>query len=869
MEQVATLVGCSIIATLILPIINIVYLLTISNRQQEEANRSATQFRTIESLLREQNQLLTELLRKAAFLSSSSVQETLEPLTPEPQKAEIPKEKPHEAQTIQTEILSALPVEPPPEIPPVPTVVIRPVEIPKRPRHRPHRPYESAASSAVNLHKPRVEEEVRPPLPPRELSTFERAAGDILAKIWNWMVVGEEHRPAGVSMEFAVASTWLLRLGVLILVMGMGFFLKYSIDNDWIGPLGQVGLTVLVGVGLVAFGTNLLGKLFHPFGLGLIGAGFATLYLAAYAAHGFYRLIPIEAAFAWMVFITISIGVLAVRSDGLIIAILAILGGYGTPLMLSTTEVNFLGLFSYQLLLGCGVLGISYYKKWHLLDYLSFACNYSLFFMAMSRYDNKHFWEVMPFLTAFFVLFSTMVFLFNIVNRLKSNLLDALALLINAGVYFSVSYRLISNLYDYQWVATVSLGLAAFYVIHIWYCLIYRVLDRELLLCFIGLASFFLAVTMPLVLSPEWITVSWSIQALVMFWIAGKLQSKFMRMLSFVVYMIVIGRFGLVDIQKQYGSVIGEIAMMDYLVLMGKRIVLFGIPIGSLAGAFYLMRSSGDREVRVVDERNDIPEWIKESSALWLLGFSAFAMIFIFLNLEVNRTLGFFFDPLRLPALTLLWLIGCALLLFSFLILRHITILYLMCLFILTIILKIAFIDLPYWNPNQLYVYTKPYTLLEASMRLVDFGAMIGFLVAAFLLIPQTDEDSKNARYLSGILSIVMLFVFLSLEVNTFLTLFANGSQTGGISILWMLFAIGLLIGGIHNNWKPMRYVALVLSVIVVCKVFLSDLSQLDPIYRIIAFLILGILVLASSFIYLKYRSSFIVQETAARESQS
>ena len=46
--------------------------------------------------------------------------------------------------------------------------------------------------------------------------------------------------------------------------------------------------------------------------------------------------------------------------------------------MLSTGEANFVGLFAYMLLLGCGILGISLKKNWHLLNYLGFVVHLRL-----------------------------------------------------------------------------------------------------------------------------------------------------------------------------------------------------------------------------------------------------------------------------------------------------------------------------------------------------------------------------------------------------------------------------------------------------------------------------------------------------------
>ena len=130
------------------------------------------------------------------------------------------------------------------------------------------------------------------PIPPAPCpSAFEKGVKEAIGKIWSWIVVGEEHRPKNVTMEYAVASTWLLRAGIIILVTAIGFLLKYSIENSWIGPLGRVTLSFLAGVAMLAFGLRLTGRRYHVIGLGLLGGGVATLYFSAFASFAMYHLL--------------------------------------------------------------------------------------------------------------------------------------------------------------------------------------------------------------------------------------------------------------------------------------------------------------------------------------------------------------------------------------------------------------------------------------------------------------------------------------------------------------------------------------------------------------------------------------------------
>ena len=87
-----------------------------------------------------------------------------------------------------------------------------------------------------------------------KIAGFEERSAIVLHKIASWITVGEEYRTAGVAREYAVATTWLIRLGVIILLCGIGFFLKYSIDRNWTPPAVRVILMTITGMDVTVAG---------------------------------------------------------------------------------------------------------------------------------------------------------------------------------------------------------------------------------------------------------------------------------------------------------------------------------------------------------------------------------------------------------------------------------------------------------------------------------------------------------------------------------------------------------------------------------------------------------------------------------------
>ena len=210
------------------------------------------------------------------------------------------------------------------------------------------------------------------------------------------------------EFETQVGLTWISRIGAVTLIFCVAFIFKYAIDNQWIGETGRIVLGILAGLACIGAGDSIWRRGQQTYAQAISGLGIAILYLSFYASFAFYHLLPQSVPFALMTLTTALSGALALRYDAPAIAALGLIGGYLTPVLLSTGEDRPVIFFSYIFLLDLGALALVRARQWLKFEYLAFAATLVLY----SAWIGTHFTaEKQPVATVFALLFYSLFLL--------------------------------------------------------------------------------------------------------------------------------------------------------------------------------------------------------------------------------------------------------------------------------------------------------------------------------------------------------------------------------------------------------------------------------------------------------------------------
>lgn len=177
----------------------------------------------------------------------------------------------------------------------------------------------------------------------------------------------------GQALEQRIGVTWFTRVGAATVVLGAAYFFKIAVDRGWLGPWGRVLLGMLGGAALVAVAERIRNLADRRYVQALLGVGLALLYVAGYAAYGFYRLVPLSVAFLGLAVVALFGGALANRHRAEVILLISLAAALANPILLSTGEDRALALFAYLLVMTTATLAVSAWRGFLLAPWLALA----------------------------------------------------------------------------------------------------------------------------------------------------------------------------------------------------------------------------------------------------------------------------------------------------------------------------------------------------------------------------------------------------------------------------------------------------------------------------------------------------------------
>ena len=276
-----------------------------------------------------------------------------------------------------------------------------------------------------------------------------------------------------------------------------------------------------------------------------------------------------------MVLVTITSAALSLRQNSELLAALALLGGFLTPVLLSTNQNHEVVLFSYLALLDLGTVWVVAVKGWRRLLLGSLIGTTALFAAWASTYYNEsQLPTTLAFATFFFLLYAATPFLGRRPDKANAfpNLTVALTLL-NAAFYFATSYLILIDHYRFE-LAWLAVGIAAFFFV------LTRLLQRrggdEVGIdgaLYLSLGVGFLTIAIPLKLGGHWNTLGWIMESGALFWAAHRSHSLLLRVLGECAFVLGVARLIVVDsfesapllVNARFGLYLAAIAALALL----------------------------------------------------------------------------------------------------------------------------------------------------------------------------------------------------------------------------------------------------------------------------------------------------------------
>jgi len=663
------------------------------------------------------------------------------------------------------------------------------------------------------------------------------------------------------DMEKFIGENLVSKIGIAILVLAIGFFVKYSIDKNWIGPVARVANGIVGGAVLIILAHRFRNK-YRGFSSVLAGGGIAVFYFTITLAFQQFHLFSQTTAFVIMIVITVFAVALALLYDKQELAIIALIGGFLAPLLISTGSGNYKVLFSYLIILNSGLLVIAYNKAWRILNLLSFIFTTLMFgswLLLLNVFETEiTYRNGFMFATVFYLLFFIINIAHNIKEKKKFIASDFGILLANTSLYFAAGIYCLNNMEAREYRGLFSAAMGIFNLCISYFLFRKQKVDSNILYLLIGITLTFISITAPIQLHGNYITIFWASEAVLLYWLFTRSTIRIIQYSATLIWILMLISL-LMDWTQLYGP------FSDKLAIIANKGFITTIFAALATYALFLIRNKENDHIK--------------SIAVTVPGKNVFRVVAIVLlfaagALEINHQFVNYYPH---TGINLMYLLLYTVIFINILV---------------TVTQKIKTLQLN-WHTSitMLAVCICLYLACSSTAYNIQEGLLLGennsfhfiahWAAAAFtclilyrfikLILQNKPADSNGFHFITWIFCIVTV-IFLSIEIHLVANqvFYAADNPLGnirriyiktGLPILWGLCSFTFMWLGMHFKYRTLRIISLSLFTFTLLKLFIFDIRNIPAGGKIAAFFCLGVLLLVVSFMYQRLKKIIIDEE--------
>ena len=617
-----------------------------------------------------------------------------------------------------------------------------------------------------------------------------------------------------INYEKFIGENLFGKIGILVFVIGVGFFVKYAIDKDWINETLRTVLGFLTGSALLVVAERLQKK-YRTFSSLLAGGAFAVFYLTVAIAFHFYHLFPQTVAFIILIAITLFMSILSILYDRRELAIISLVGGFLAPFLVSTGNGNYLVLFTYMSILNLGMFGLSIYKKWGELPVIAFIFTYvvmGIFLLTGFTTGSTHISiHLFIFATLFYFIFLLPILSILRIEAVKKNRGLLLVIITNNFIYLLLGILFLRNM----GLPFKSEGLLSLLIAIINLVLVYK---RQVLT--------FVSITIPIQLDGNYITLFWAAEMVLLLWLYVKSKIGVYERATQVLMGLTLVSY-LMDI---YNVLMTSSSSETIFLNSSFATSLF---VGLATGAFALLMGRY-RSLFTEARYLRYTPW----NSIMLL---AAAVIFYYTFMAEFA--------LHLAGATrsgmMLAFTSAAIFILSYAFKKRFPIEQYIIPYLAAMGMNVLIYAINIWGGQWVYTSLTP--------------ALLRWLAAAFV-IANLYYVARQYYTLIGLktpftvyLNVLALFLWLTMA-RSFLLQAGVEDFDAGFSISLSIAGFIQMALGMRLHQKVLRIISLSTFGIVLLKLILKDLWAMPTIGKIIVFIILGLILLILSFLYQKLK---------------